>query len=79
MPYFVYKISPTVAKLIKPMQQLAEFESYKEARNHARDLRAENSFDEGELVKVIFADNTLDAEEKLTEIREAPILTEWEK
>ena len=29
--------------------------------------------------KVIFAENTLDAEEKLTEIREQPILREWEK
>ncbi len=79
MPYFVYKISPTVAKLIKPMEQLAEFENYKEARNNARDLRAKNEFQEGEIIKVIFADNTLDAEEKLTEIREQPIVKEWEK
>jgi hypothetical protein len=79
MPYFVYKISPTVAKLIKPMEKLAEFENYKEARNHARGLRAENTYEEGEIVKVIFAENTLDAEEKLTEIRDAPIMTEWEK
>ena len=79
MPYFVYKISPTVANLIKPMEKLAEFENYKQARTHARDLRTEGNQDEGEIFKVIFADNTLDAEEKLTEIREQPIVREWEK
>jgi len=79
MPYFVYKISPTVANLIKPMEQLAEFENYKEARNHARGLRAEGKQEEGEIFKVIFAENTLDAEEQLTEIREQPIVREWEK
>jgi len=79
MPYFVYKISPTVANLIKPMEQLEEFENYKEARNHARTLRAEGNQQEGEIFKVIFAENTLDAEEKLSEFREKPILREWEK
>lgn len=79
MPYFVYKILPTVAKLIKPMKKLEEFENYKEARNYARDLRAEGKQQEGEIYKVIFAENTLDAEEKLTEIREQPIVREWEK
>ena len=79
MPYFVYKISPTVANLIKPTEQLAEFDSYKEARNHARELRNQNEQAEGEIFKVIFADNSLDAEEKLGEIRDAPILADWEK
>jgi len=79
MPYFVYKISPTVANLVKPTEQLAEFDSYKEARNHARDLREQNTQADGEIYKVIFAENALDAEEKLAEVREAPILAEWEK
>ncbi|MFK5984146.1 MAG: hypothetical protein QM479_01795 [Pseudomonadota bacterium] len=79
MPYFVYKISPTIAKLIKPMEQLAKFDSYKEARNHARLLRQQAEQQEGETYKVIFAENTLDAEEKLTEIRDQPIVREWEK
>ncbi len=79
MPYFVYKISPTVANLIKPLEQLAEYEKYKEARAYARELRAQQSEDDGTVFKVIFAENSLDAEEKLTEIREQPILREWEK
>lgn len=79
MPYFVYKISPTVANLVKPTEKLQEFESYKEARQYARDLRQQNEQQDGEIYKVIFAENALDAEEKLAEVREAPILAEWEK
>ena len=77
--YFVYKISPTVAKLVKPMELLEEFETYKEARSFARDQRQNPANDAQDLFKVIFADNPLDAEEKLGEFREQPILREWEK
>ena len=79
MPYYVYKLSPTVANLIKPMEQLAEFENYKEARSFARTQRQEQESDDGTVYKVIFAENSLDAEEKLSEVREQPILREWEK
>ena len=79
MPYFVYQLSPTVANLIKPMEQIAEYETYKEARNFARSKRMEDNVEEGVTFKVIFAENSLDAEEKLTEIREQPILRSWEK
>ncbi len=78
MPYYVYQISPTVANLVKPMEKLDEFDTYKEARNYARDKRmlADSS---AHSYKVIFAENTLDAEEKLAEVREQPIIKEWEK
>jgi len=77
--YYVYKISPTIANLVKPMELLEQFENYKEARNYARELRQDSSSDPQETFKVIFADNPLDAEEKLSEFREQPILKEWEK
>ena len=80
MPYFVYKILPTVANLIKPMEQLSEYDNYKEAREYARSQRIENNDDTSDATyKVIFAENSLDAEEKLTEIREQPIVRSWEK
>ena len=81
MPYFVYKLSPTVANLIKPMEQMAEFEKYKDARAYARKQRMTHADEikEGINYKVIFAENSLDAEEKLSEVREQPILREWEK
>lgn len=77
--YYVYKISPTIAKLVKPMELLNEFENYKEARNFAREQRKNPDNDVTDTYKVIFADNPLDAEEKLSEVREQPILKEWEK
>jgi hypothetical protein len=77
--YFVYKISPTVANLVKPMELVDEFETYKEARNYAREQRQDPNNDPTDTFKVIFAENALDAEEKLSEVREQPILKEWEK
>ena len=79
MPYFVFKISPTIAKLVKPMEQLAEFELYKEARAYARNQREQLEKSDPSGFKVIFAENALDAEEKLAEVREQPIMKEWEK
>ena len=77
--YFVYKISPTIAKLVKPMELLESFENYKDARNYARTQRQDGSNDPQDTFKVIFADNPLDAEEKLSELRDKPIMKEWEK
>ncbi|MCU7834902.1 MAG: hypothetical protein KZQ83_06550 [gamma proteobacterium symbiont of Taylorina sp.] len=82
--YYVYRISPTIAKLVKPMELLNEFENYKQARNFAREYRIKEqdknpAQESTDIFKVIFADNPLDAEEKLSEVREQPILKEWEK
>ena len=77
--YFVYKISPTVANLVRPMEMVEEFETYKEARDFAREQRQNPDNDPQDTFKVIFAENALDAEEKLGEKREQPILKEWEK
>ena len=77
--YFVYKISPTIANLVKPMEMMEEFESFKEAREYAREQRQNPDNDPLDVFKVIFAENPLDAEEKLSEVREQPILKEWEK
>jgi len=75
MPYYVFKISEGPTALIKNLEMVQEFDSFKEAKNHARELRAE---EEGNF-KVIFAENALEAEERLMEQREKPILMEWEK
>ena len=77
--YYVYKISPTIAKLVKPMELLETFENYKDARNYAREQRQNTDNDPQDTFKVMFADNPLDAEEKLSEFREKPIVKEWEK
>lgn len=77
MPYFVYKIDNNI--IVKNLELLSEFEDFKEAKNFAKEKRAEFADLPAEAIKVMFAKNKLDAEEQLQEHREAPILMEWEK
>ena len=81
MPYFVYKVIPGPTDLIKNLEKLDEFEKFKQAKVFAKSYRVENNVmpDDDIEVKIIFAENVLDAEEKLLEKREKPILLEWEK
>ncbi len=81
MPYFVYRISPGPTDLIKNLEQLAEFDSYREAKNFAKEKRVEEDItpESKVQIKMIMAENALEAEEKLLEKREKPILQEWEK
>jgi len=79
MPYYLYKLSPGPTTLLKRLEKLEEFAAYKDARNRARELRAQATSADEPTVKVIFAASELEAEELLMEKREAPILREWEK
>jgi hypothetical protein len=80
MPYFIYKMTAQEGMtLVKNLELLNEFESFKEAKKFARDRRAELPEDSNEIIKVMFADNQLLAEEQLLEHREKPILMEHEK
>ncbi len=79
MPYFVYKIAPGVSKIVKNLEPLDDFEKFKEAKNFAKEKRQEEDSDAGNIYKIIFAENSIDAEEKLQEQREESIVREWEK
>ena len=79
MPYFVYKITPGVTPLIKNLDYIEEFPSYREARKLTRELRGQATPDAEDSVKMIFAESRLMAEELLQEKREKPVLKEWEK
>jgi hypothetical protein len=79
MPYYVYKIHPGASPLVKNLELQQTLTSFKDAKALARVLRAEQKQEDESRIKVIFADNTLEAEERLQEAREAPILREWEK
>lgn len=79
MPYYLYKITKGPTDLIKHLEKLEEYATFKEAKNRARSLRAQMDSADDYLIKVMFADTELEAEEKLMEKREAPILREWEK
>jgi hypothetical protein len=79
MPYYIYKITPGPTNLTKSLEKLEQYDTFKEAKQRARAMRAESDDSDPSIIKVMFADNELDAEEKLLEKREQPILREWEK
>ena len=79
MPYFVYKIAPGVSKIVKNIEPLESFEKFKDAKNFTKEKRQQENAEEGNTYKIIFAENSLDAEEKLQEQREETITREWEK
>ncbi len=79
MPYYVYKIIPGPTAMFKNLEVLHEFDAFKDAQQFAKDARTQLAATDTANIKVIFADNKLDAEEKLMEVREQPILREWEK
>ena len=80
MPYFIYKMtSQEGMSLVKNLELINEFESFKEAKQYAREKRAELPEGSAEVIKVMFAENQLVAEEQLLEHREKPVLMEHEK
>ena len=80
MPYFIFKMTVQEGmSLVKNLELISEFGSFKEAKKFAREKRSELPDDSNEIIKVMFADNQLIAEEQLLEHREKPILMEHEK
>ncbi len=68
MPYFLYRI--TQQGPIKTLQQLEQLDAFKPASDKAKQLRRELELAPGEQVKVIFAENALQAEDLLNQVRE---------
>lgn len=78
MPYYVFRITqPT--PLLKNLEHQGSYEAYSEARNQVRTLRTNAPPSDQATYKLIFAANQLEAEERLHESREKPVLMEWEK
>jgi len=77
MPYYVFRIQSGPTAIVKHLDLLQEFEVFKEAQDFAKQTRTQIT--DNSQVKVMFADNQLQAEEQLMEKREKPILREWEK
>ena len=79
MPYFLYRLGERdELDLIREIHLLQAFDDYRAARTEARRLRAEQAR-AGTSYKVIFADSQLEAEERLLEKREKPVLMEHER
>lgn len=79
MPYFVYRISQGPSTVVKKLEKISQHEQYKPAKAEVRELR--NNMEPGvpHEFKIMFADNQLEAEERLQEKRDEQILQEWEK
>lgn len=80
MPYYVFRInSPQGMELVKNLELIGEYISFREAKFFAKSQRAQQ--DEGDVttIKVMFADNRLLAEEQLLAYREKPVVMEHEK
>ena len=79
MPYFLYRISASdQLEMLRHLDLLQTCDTFKSAKSEARRLRVEEPAD-GASYKVIFADNQLQAEERLLEKREKPVLMEHER
>ena len=72
MPYYIYRISQIGP--IKQLEKLNQFAAFKEASVEAKRLRKETDLGQS-LVKVIFGENELQAEEALLTVREAEPIT----
>ncbi len=78
MPYYVFNISQP-NQMIKHLELHGSFEAYQDAKAKTRELRSAAEPGDRSLYKMVFASSQLEAEERLHETREKPILMEWEK
>jgi len=65
MPYYVYRVRP-----FAQLQCLAEFAQFAPASAHAKQLRAAQTTEAGERIRVMHAETALAAEDLLLQIRE---------
>lgn len=69
MPYYIYKISE---KPIRQLKMLELHELFRAASDRAKQMRSELASDATYLIKVIFAESELHAEDLLNQVR-APV------
>lgn len=65
MPYYVFNVKP-----MAQLEKLAEFDAFKEASVFAKAQRAQDGADNRRLIKVMFGDHQLAAEDLLSQVRE---------
>lgn len=67
MPYFLYRVQP-----FAQLEALGQYATFPEASQQAKALRAAEPGQPQRRVRVIFADNALQAEDLLLQVRERP-------
>lgn len=66
MPYYIYRVKP-----FAQLEQLSAFDTFPEASKQAKVLRLTPGTAASEKIKVIFADNPIQAEDLLCQVRTA--------
>ena len=79
MPYYIYIVTSLETSSAKSVELVTEFENFRLAKTEVRRLRSEKPLEDNQAYKIIFADDTAQAEQRLSEFREEPIAREWEK
>lgn len=80
MPYYIYRMtSPEGMDLVKNLELMDEFVAFKEAKAYAREQRTKLDGEDKVIIKIMFADNQLLAEEQLLVHRDKPVMMEHEK
>jgi hypothetical protein len=64
MPYYIYRIKP-----FSQFEKLFEFEAFKAASAHAKEMRSAQDSDAQGTIKIMFADNESQAEDLLSQVR----------
>jgi hypothetical protein len=64
MPYYIYRIKP-----LSQFEKVAEFGAFKEASAQAKVLRAAQPTDMAGKIKIMFAEDELQAEDLLCQVR----------
>lgn len=72
MPYYVYKIESFP---IRRLEYLAHFDTFKEASADAKQRRNTMELGKEQVVKVMFAESELEAEDLLSQVRPKPPTT----
>lgn len=79
MPYFIYKITPGDTPTAKTLDLVNEHDSYRDAKQEVKALRIEQPAEATHSFRIMFAGSQGEAEQRLLEVREEPIVKEWEK
>ena len=79
MPYYIFIVTRHDTASTSSVILVREYENFKLAKTEVRRMRSEEQLEENQAYKIIFADDTAQAEQRLTEFREEPIAKEWEK
>ncbi len=79
MPYYIYHVKHKPGSVVKQLQLASKFDDYRLAKSEIHKLRSTQSQQNSAILKMIFAESELQAEELMQEKRQEPILMEWEK